>query len=283
MEISRGLVIDDPWIGAILNGTKTWEMRSTATQQRGWFALIRKGTGTVCGVARLVDCGAALTVDEMLSNRAYHQIPDGMIRSGKVAKWNRPWKLADARVLPSPVPYTHKPGAVTWVLLDEAVDRSIRDQLPDLSQTSKAPSPATKVVPVAAPRNGTEFSDHRLDRSPARVVPKPISSKEDGALVGESVLTAGNLDNNHINLRAFAHRFPADVMGGSNKAQRASMEVTVDWGGPEAVRTDIDKGKGFFRSRGWVSSFFKLNEAQVGDRVQVLKIDPYTYRVRLAR
>ena len=89
MELTKGLVIDDPWIGYILDGSKNWEMRSTSTTLRGWFALIRKGSGAVFGVARLVDCGAALTVSEMLSSTAHHQISDAMIRSGAVAKWTK--------------------------------------------------------------------------------------------------------------------------------------------------------------------------------------------------
>jgi hypothetical protein len=66
MKISRGLIIDDPWITYILEGTKDWEMRSTSTSQRGWFGLIRKGTGQIFGIANLVDCGASLSQQEML-------------------------------------------------------------------------------------------------------------------------------------------------------------------------------------------------------------------------
>jgi hypothetical protein len=39
-----GLVIDKPWIDLILDGKKTWEMRSTLTKKRGKIALIRKGS-----------------------------------------------------------------------------------------------------------------------------------------------------------------------------------------------------------------------------------------------
>lgn len=45
------LVIAEPWIGLILDGSKTWEMRSRATRKRGRIALIRKGSGQVVGVA----------------------------------------------------------------------------------------------------------------------------------------------------------------------------------------------------------------------------------------
>ncbi len=39
-----GLVIDKPWIDYILEGKKTWEMRSQATKNRGLIALIRNQT-----------------------------------------------------------------------------------------------------------------------------------------------------------------------------------------------------------------------------------------------
>ena len=46
----KGLIIADPWIGYIISGTKTWEMRSRNTTIRGRIALIRKGScDTRCG------------------------------------------------------------------------------------------------------------------------------------------------------------------------------------------------------------------------------------------
>jgi hypothetical protein len=47
----KGLIIDEPWIGYIISGTKTWEMRSRNTVRRGRIALIQKGSKMVIGVA----------------------------------------------------------------------------------------------------------------------------------------------------------------------------------------------------------------------------------------
>jgi len=41
-KIVKALIIADPWIDLILDGRKTWEMRSRNTGHRGWFGLIRK-------------------------------------------------------------------------------------------------------------------------------------------------------------------------------------------------------------------------------------------------
>src|SRR5688572_28347854 len=115
MLVGKGLIIADPWIGYILEGRKTWEMRSQSTSFRGLFGLIRKGTCAVWGVARLVDCGTPLLPEQMIANHDKHQIPDSMIRSGEVAKWNTPWMLSDVWRLAASVPYTHRSGAVTWL------------------------------------------------------------------------------------------------------------------------------------------------------------------------
>ena len=60
-------------------------MRSSPTQVRGSFALIRKGTGAVSGVATLAGAGSALTPAQMLETCHLHKIPAEMIRSGEIA------------------------------------------------------------------------------------------------------------------------------------------------------------------------------------------------------
>jgi hypothetical protein len=84
MIISRGLIIAELWIDHILEGRKDWEMRARPTAHRGWFGLIRKGSGTVVGMARLVDCGRELDRNEMIANSHHHRIPEAMIRRGEV-------------------------------------------------------------------------------------------------------------------------------------------------------------------------------------------------------
>lgn len=128
MTITKGLIVEDPWIGYILEGTKSWEMRSTNWTYRGWFALIRKGTGTVYGVAQLIGVGAPLTLDEMIAAYDKHRIPELQIRNG-LKKWNIPWKLSGARKLTYPVAYKHKSGAGPKVILDPGASANIERQL----------------------------------------------------------------------------------------------------------------------------------------------------------
>ncbi|MDF2372379.1 MAG: ASCH domain-containing protein [Rhizobiaceae bacterium] len=254
--ISKGLIIADPWISLILNGQKDWEMRSTATTHRGWFALIWKGTGAVYGVARLRSVGVPLSPSEMVAAYEHHKIPEAMVTSGQVAKWTTPWQLSEVIRLPSPVRYRHKDGAVTWVNLDDRAGRAISTQL------------ETLLLPVYIPT-----IERQENASPGL----PIEAK----FIGECEISQGNIDHNHLYLRSFFDRFPADAVGGSNKSLLAARTIAVDWGGSESVVTDLDGSKKFFRARGWISRFFKQNNVHAGQKVLVEEIGPYHYRVRL--
>jgi hypothetical protein len=263
MRVNKGLVIDAPWISLILSGQKDWEMRSTGTTHRGWFGLIWKGMGSVYGVARLTGVGAPLSMEEMVEVFEHHRIPEEMIRSGAVAKWNRPWFLADVIRLPTPVRYKHPNGAVTWVEFAEHVSFAIETQLAALHDTLPEPT-----------RVAEQTADDQL-RSPQT---EPLWRQ-----IGESVLTQGNIDHSHIYLRDFFSRFPKDAVGGSNKAERAAKDISIAWDGGPLVITDLDGSKKLFRARGWIDSFFRHNSAQPGDRVLVEESAPYKYNVRILK
>lgn len=114
--------------------------------------------------------------------------------------------------------------------------------------------------------------------TPPQVVPDPKQR-----LLGESVLSGGNIRNNHINLSKLMDRFPGDSIGGSNSAEAAARPLTVDWGGPQTVTTDIDGSKAIFRGRGWVRRFLAASKAQEGDTVVIAETAPYSISVRLVR
>ncbi|MBB4095522.1 hypothetical protein HGG72_14400 [Ochrobactrum pecoris] len=316
MRVTKGLIIADPWIGYVLGGTKDWEMRASGASHRGWFGLIRKGTGAVYGVARLIEVGAPLAPAEMIATFEHHRIPEDMIRSGEVAKWNTPWKLADVRRLDRPVPYRHKSGAVTWVELDDAAIAGIASQfeaeatatnpampMAAASRRDRFGSAETVKVDVSQRGQKLHIDIERDDGKPgvaapagmspsaatvqaARPLKRPAtaaSRSAAGRVVGEVEITDGNITNNHIYLRSFFDRFPADAIGGSNKATRAKRDLTIDWGGGEPVQTDLDGQKKFFRARGWIGAFYQLHRARTGDRVVVEEVAPYRYRVSLKR
>lgn len=129
-------------------------------------------------------------------------------------------------------------------------------------------------------------SDVSAIHAPRRVVAAPTPSHPavdalPPRLLGTTVITQGNIDNNHINLRPFFDRFPQDAVGGSNMASAAEREITVDWGGAAPTLTDLDGSKRFFRKRAWVKEFFERNGVVAGNTVAVEQVKPYSYKVRL--
>lgn len=111
----------------------------------------------------------------------------------------------------------------------------------------------------------------------------PIPRQRAGRHIGTAEITQGNIDNNHIYLRGFFEKFPADAIGGSNRASAAQREIAVDWGGDTVVMTDLDGAKRFFRKRGWTREFFERHGVCAGDMVMVEEVASYSYRVTLQR
>ena len=110
-----------------------------------------------------------------------------------------------------------------------------------------------------------------------------IPHQHAGCHIGTTEITQGNLDNSHIYLRSFFDKFPADAIGGSNRALAAQREIAIDWGGATVVMTDLDGAKRFFRKRGWIREFFDRHGAQAGDMVVVKEVAPYSYRLDFIR
>jgi hypothetical protein len=122
---TKGLVIKSPYIDRILAGTKTWEMRSSATSLRGPIALIKQGSGQVVGVANLVDVKGPLSKQDKLEAIDKHQISIERLESGETDKWDTAWVLENAQPLKTPIHYQHPNGAVIWVNLDQKVQEKL--------------------------------------------------------------------------------------------------------------------------------------------------------------
>ncbi len=109
----KALISDEPWMTAILNGEKTWEMRKKNCNIRGQIALIRKGSGQVVGIANVVDSKPPLaTRADYAAAERHHRIPPAWQERSFMDGWRTPWVLANARPLQRPVRYDHPFGAV---------------------------------------------------------------------------------------------------------------------------------------------------------------------------
>lgn len=102
-------------------------------------------------------------------------------------------------------------------------------------------------------------------------------------LIGHTVLTQGNINNNHFYLRDIWAAFPADCIGGANASTAAPRSLTVRWGSGDPTVTDLDGKKKLFRKRGWVREFFAQSDARAGDKVMIHTVGKYDYEVSIER
>lgn len=269
----KALIIREPWISLILSGEKTWEMRSTNLRHRGLIGLIRQGSGLVVGVARVTDCLPALSREAYAANFVKHRIPPAEQAAAFDRGWRVPWVLSEVRALSSAVPYRHKSGAQSWVVLAEEEAAAVTAQLAD---GRSVPRPAA--VPAA-------YQPAKQMRAPfvSPAIPVCAETSAEGArAVAFTTLTGGNIRNGHINLRPCRDLFPADAFGGGNRSQASPHPITVTFDPGRTVETDIAGDKILLRERGAVRDFFERTGAQEGDCVRIERFGPRQYRFTLA-
>jgi hypothetical protein len=111
----KALIIRKEWLDLILDGTKTWEMRSRPTKVRGRILLIEAGSGHIVGEC-IID-GCAYRPIPLEDNPYFdkHQVGD----TNLLKKWCYPWFLSEIHRYVKPIPYTHPKGAVVWVNIDD--------------------------------------------------------------------------------------------------------------------------------------------------------------------
>lgn len=110
-----GLLVRTPYVDWIVDGLKTWEIRTKRTQKRGRIALIRAASGLVVGEAELVDVVGPLTYALLADNAKLMNVhrrdawePDEPTFA---------WVLRGAKRYETPIPYKHRSGAVIWARL----------------------------------------------------------------------------------------------------------------------------------------------------------------------
>lgn len=162
----KGLVIDDPWVSLIIAGDKTWEMRSRETSVRGRIALIRKGSGTIVGMADLVDCIGPLDAIAWRAHADKHRIPPE--DEALATRWNTAWVLERAVRLAAPVPYDHPLGAVIWVNLPDATVARLQ---PMTDAPRVAGVPRTAALKAIAARMVPILGEPGRASLPSRLVP----------------------------------------------------------------------------------------------------------------
>lgn len=121
----RALVIKEPFVSQILDGNKQWEIRGSRTNVRETIALIAGGSGTVVGVCELINCLGPLTAQQFKENARKAGMRPEEAKLGYYAN-TYAWVVKNPRRFKNPLPYKHPSGAIIWVTLDEAVEKSVR-------------------------------------------------------------------------------------------------------------------------------------------------------------
>lgn len=118
--VRSGLVIREPYVSMILDGSKIWEIRGHATKTRGRIALIRAGSGKVVGTCDLVDVVGPLTAEQLRRNAGKAGLARPAIQDLPYPR-TFAWVMQAPNPLRQPVQYDHPSGAVIWVSLSEDV------------------------------------------------------------------------------------------------------------------------------------------------------------------
>lgn len=141
-QAERALIIRNPWADQILDGTKKWEIRGSATGVRGEIGIIRARSKHVFGYCELVRVHGPLSLDEMKSTVALHGISkEELDSSGLPYPSTYAWELVNPRRLDTPQPYHHPSGAIIWVRL-----RPEREDGPAFFGSSAQEEPAEAAV-----------------------------------------------------------------------------------------------------------------------------------------
>lgn len=281
MQITKGLIIDEPWISKILNGEKVWEMRSNQATHRGSFALIRKGSGQVIGVANLSGVSGPYNVSSLVDTLGKHCV-EPFIFNQPDYKWWYAWELSEVVRLSTPVRYIHKNGAVTWVQLDAAAIHGVNARLdkcpvnPDILQHS--------VVAAEVP-----IKLEASNQSPTReAVTSGMDKGADASLCGNGTelritLTQGNINNSHFYIPRQTALFPKSVWGGKNKSA-PGREVEFNFQGLDyTVLSDIDSSKRILRKRGATKEFYRLHQVEAGNEIRIRGESDGTFAITLGR
>ena len=116
MPTLNAVPIRAPFVDWILEGKKTWEIRSVATNIRGTVGLIKSKSLTVVGTCEIVDVVGPLTM-ALIRKNAQSKLNETP-RACEDCVGLYAWVLGNVRRLVEPVKYKHPSGAVVWVKLD---------------------------------------------------------------------------------------------------------------------------------------------------------------------
>lgn len=104
------LCIREPWLGRILTGEKTMEVRGQSTRKRGRIYLIASGTNEIVGEADITHCEGPMSNEEWAATYRLHRVAQDARPYPKTYGW----RLENARRLEAPLSFVRPRGAIIW-------------------------------------------------------------------------------------------------------------------------------------------------------------------------
>jgi hypothetical protein len=94
-------------------------------------------------------------------------------------------------------------------------------------------------------------------------------------------ITDGGIKNGYINIKPLDEFWPPDCIGTNENS--APKHVIVEFEGVGRVATDIfDKHKSLRSASGEIKRFMQEHKLKDGDKVEIVRLAPYEYRIRPA-
>ena len=162
---TRALKLDHRWLQLLLDGSKTWEIRSSNTKLRGRVALASTETKLLHGDVEIVDC-TPLSRKDFAANVPQHRVEDPET-AAKVHKYKKifAWHMARPRTYANPAPFPNPTGSVIFVVLHAPeeifADTEIAVPTPAPSLRCQSVSPPDRTPPASAARSKASSSSSR--------------------------------------------------------------------------------------------------------------------------
>ena len=104
LALDRLLVVAEPWASLLVDGEKTWELRTTSTKVPGPIGIAAKGTGTIIGAVERIDIHGPFTRPEIAPSRSWTSVSRPSNVQVCLGCWSAQRTLATApRTLDHPV------------------------------------------------------------------------------------------------------------------------------------------------------------------------------------
>ena len=112
------LIIQQPWLGLILDGRKSLEIRGRVCQKQPGeriYLALSGGGGIVMGSAEYTGCLGPLSNAEYASKARQHCVAGGKLPYGASTY---AWGVSKPERFAQPVPYRHRHGCVIWARME---------------------------------------------------------------------------------------------------------------------------------------------------------------------